>query len=176
MAKLREPVGPTDHIRGDLRAPVTLVEYGDYQCPHCAMAHPVVTGIRRQLGPNLCFVFRHFPLTEVHPLAEPAAESAEFAGDHGRFWEMHDGLFENQVRLGLPLLLALATALQLPSAILQEVLAMEKYRPRIQADFLSGVRSGVNGTPSFFINGQRHNGSYAYEDLMSSIQDVTAIQ
>lgn len=171
MPQLREPVGPTDHVRGKLGAPVTMVEYGDYQCPHCAMAQPVVAGIRDQLGPNLCFVFRHFPLTEVHPLAEPAAESAEFAGDHGHFWEMHDGLFENQVRLGLPLLMAMAKALHLPSTDLQEVLAVEKYRPRIQSDFLGGVRSGVNGTPSFFINGRRHNGSYAYEDLISSIQE-----
>jgi protein-disulfide isomerase len=110
-------------------------------------------------------------LTEVHPLAEPAAESAEFAGDHGRFWEMHDGLFENQVRLGLPLMLSLAKVLRLPSTALQEVLATGKYRPKIQSDFMGGVRSGVNGTPAFFINGQRHNGSYAYEDLMFSIQE-----
>lgn len=172
MAKLREPVGPADHVRGARGAPVTLVEYGDYQCPHCAMAHPVVTTIRQQLGPALCFVFRHFPLTEVHPLAEPAAECAEFAGDHGRFWDMHDGLFENQPRLSLPLMLALARELHLPSTELEAVLANGTYRPKIQSDFIGGVRSGVNGTPTFFVNGLRHNGSYAYEDLMSSIQEL----
>jgi protein-disulfide isomerase len=152
---------------------VTVVEYGDYQCPHCAMAHPVVASIRQQMGSSLCFAFRHFPLTEVHPLAEPAAESAEFAGDHGHFWEMHDGLFQNQIRLGLPLMLALAKSLRLPVTELQEALAIGKYRTKIQSDFIGGVRSGVNGTPSFFINGARHNGSYVYEDLMSSIQSVT---
>jgi protein-disulfide isomerase len=171
MTKLREPVGPTDHVRGKLGAPVTVVEYGDYQCPHCAMAHPIVSSIRQQLGPTMCFVFRHFPLTEVHPLAEPAAESAEFAGDHGRFWEMHDALFEYQDRLGLPLILDLARVLRLPSAELQAALEMQKYRPTIQSNFIGGVRSGVNGTPAFFINGLRHNGSYAYEDLLSSIQE-----
>jgi protein-disulfide isomerase len=170
MASLRQPVGPTDHVRGDLGAAVTLVEYGDYQCPHCAMAHPVVASIREQLGDDLCFVFRHFPLTEIHPLAEPAAESAEFAADHGRFWEMHDGLFENQDRLGLSLMMEMARVLRLPSSELQEALAEEKYRTTIRSDFIGGVRSGVNGTPAFFINGQRHDGSYAYGDLMSSIQ------
>ncbi|WP_460448764.1 DsbA family protein [Alsobacter sp. SYSU BS001988] len=154
---------------------MTLVEYGDYECPHCGMAHPVVASIRQQLGPTLCFVFRHFPLTEVHPLAEPAAESAEFAGDHGRFWNMHDALFENQEGLGLPLFVALAKGLRLPSAELQEVIAYGKYRPRIQSDFLGGVRSGVNGTPSFYINGIRHNGSYAYEDLMLAIQNALPV-
>ncbi|MDB5650644.1 MAG: hypothetical protein JWL62_2164 [Hyphomicrobiales bacterium] len=166
MTQLREPVGPTDHIRGSLGAPVTVVEYGDYQCPHCAMAHPVVVSLRQQLGPALCFVFRHFPLTE----AEPAAESAEFAGDHGRFWEMHDGLFENQDRLDLLLMLDLARALHLPSAELKAAVATQKYRPTIQSNFIGGVRSGVNGTPAFFINGLRHNGSYEYNDLLSSIE------
>ncbi len=172
MAQLKAPVGPRDHVSGTLDAPVTMVEYGDYQCPHCAMAHPLVTSIREQLGPTMCFVFRHFPLTEIHPLAEPAAESAEFAGAHGRFWEMHDGLFENQARLGLPLMLDLARVLRLPGLELQEVLATEKYRAKIQSDFLGGVRGGVNGTPTFFINGQRHDGSYAYDDLMASIQEA----
>jgi protein-disulfide isomerase len=175
MAQLRVPVRPTDHIRGNPAAPVTVVEYGDYQCPHCAMAHPVVASLREQLGPALCFVFRHFPLTEIHPLAEPAAESAEFAGEHGRFWEMHDGLFENQNRLELPLLLDLARRLALPRAELQEVLATEKYQSTIQSDFIGGVRSGVNGTPAFFINGLRHDGSYAYKDLMFSIQQALAV-
>ncbi|MDB5643932.1 MAG: oxidoreductase [Hyphomicrobiales bacterium] len=174
MSQLRVPVGPTDHIRGNLAAAVTLVEYGDYQCPHCAMAHPVVASIRQQLGPNLCFVFRHFPLTEIHPFAEPAAESAEFAGEHGRFWDMHDGLFENHDNLALPTLLDLARLLDLPRAELQDVLATEKYQPAIQSDFIGGVRSGVNGTPAFFINGVRHDGSYAYKDLMISIQAALA--
>lgn len=170
MTQLRVEVGPSDHVGGHLGAPVTLVEYGDYQCPHCAMAHPGVISIRQQMGAALCFVFRHFPLTEAHPLAEPAAESAEFSGSHGRFWEMHNGLFENQDRLGLPLMLALAEVLRLPGAQLQDVLASKTYLPKIQSDFIGGVRSGVNGTPTFFINGLRFNGAYTYENLMMSIQ------
>jgi protein-disulfide isomerase len=138
------------------------------------MAHPVIASIRQQLGPALCFVFRHFPLTEIHPLAEPAAETAEFAGKHERFWEMHDGLFENQNRLDLPLLLDLARLLALPKVELQDVLATGKYRATIKSDFIGGVRSGVNGTPAFFINGLRHDGSYAYKDLMLSIQTALA--
>lgn len=171
MTQLRQPVGSSDHVQGRFGAPVTLVEYGDYQCMHCAMAYPVVTSICQQMGTALCFVFRHFPLTEVHPLAEPAAESAEFAGGHGRFWEMHDGLFENHERLGFPLMLALAKTLHLPSPELQEVIATKKHRAKIQSDFSGGVRSGVNGTPTFFINGIRFNGAYSYDELMTSIQD-----
>jgi protein-disulfide isomerase len=113
---------------------------------------------------------RHFPLIQVHPNAETAAESAEFAGAHGRFWEMHDGIYENQDRLGLPLLFALARKLGLSELELQSALASGEYEPKVRADFLGGVRSGVNGTPSFFINGERHDGSYAFDDLVAAIE------
>ena len=112
---LKVPVTSADHIRGPAQAPVTLVEYGDYECPYCGLAHPVVQRILDDLGPRLRFVFRHFPLSQVHPNAEPAAEAAEFAGARGRFWEMHDRLFENQDRLRPRLLFALAEALELPA-------------------------------------------------------------
>jgi hypothetical protein len=105
-------------------------------------------------------VFRHFPLTEIHPLAGTAAESAELAGAHGRFWEMHDGIFENQDRLGLPFLFAAAEALGLSQEDLRDALASHVYAPKVQSDFLGGVRSGVNGTPSFFINGLRHDAPF----------------
>jgi len=149
---------------------VTLVEYGDFECPGCGAAHPIVNLVLQHFGPKLQFVFRHFPLTQVHLNAEPAAESAEFAGAHGRFWEMHDGIYENQDRLGPPLLFALAGALELSELELRNALASEKYAPKIKSDFLGGVRSGVNGTPSFFVNGLQHEGSYAFEDLVAAIE------
>lgn len=170
MGTLRVPVTQHDHIRGPANAPVTMVEYGDYECPHCGAAHPVVNLVLEHFGPNLRFVFRHFPLTQVHPKAEPAAESAEFAGAHRKFWEMHDGLYENQERLSAPLLFGLAKALGLSEVELRNTIVIEKYAPKIKADFLGGVRSGVNGTPSFFINGRRHEGTYALEDLVSAIE------
>lgn len=170
MGKLRVPVTQHDHIKGPANAPVTLVEYGDYECPHCSAARPIVSLLLERFGPNLRFVFRHFPLTQVHPNAEPAAESAEFAGANGVFWEMHDGIYENQERLSPPLLLALARALGLSELELSDALLSEKYAPKVKADFLGGVRSGVNGTPSFFINGEQHEGSYAFEDLVFAIQ------
>jgi protein-disulfide isomerase len=170
MSELKVPVTPADHIRGPMQAPVTLVEYGDYECPYCGMAYPIVERVREHFGTRLRFVFRHFPLTAIHPLAEPAAETVEFAGSHGLFWDMHDGLYQNQDRLGLPLLFALASALGLSEDELRQVLATHRYEPKIRADFMSGVRSGVNGTPTFFVNGRRHEGSYSFEELAAAIE------
>jgi protein-disulfide isomerase len=170
MGTLRVPVTQHDHVRGPANAPVTLVEYGDYECPHCGLAHPIVNAVRKHFARQLRFVFRHFPLSQIHPNAETAAESAEFAGAHGRFWEMHDGIYENQDRLGLPLLFALVRTLGLSELELQSALASGEYEPKVRADFLGGVRSGVNGTPSFFINGERHDGSYAFDDLVAAIE------
>lgn len=170
MANLKVPVTPSDHIRGPDRAPVTLVEYGDYECPHCGAAHPVLQQLRGHFANSLRFVFRHFPLAQIHPLAEPAAETAEFAGAHGRFWEMHDGIYDNQERLALPLLLTLTRTLRLSEQGLRDAITGGAYEPKIRADFMGGVRSGVNGTPAFFINGVRHEGTYAYDDLAIAIQ------
>jgi protein-disulfide isomerase len=169
MAKLKVPVTQHDHIRGPADAPVTMVEYGDYECPHCGRAHPIVNRVRQYFSQNLAFVFRNFPLNEIHPHAEAAAETAEFAGAHGRFWEMHDSIYEYQDRLGLPLLFGLAQALDLPEAELREALATGRYAPKVRADFLGGVRSGVNGTPTFFINGERHEATYSFEDLVAAV-------
>src|SRR5208282_3973771 len=108
MATLKVPVSPEDHAQGHDDAPVTLVEYGDYECPHCGRAYPIVQRVQKHFGEKLRFVFRNFPLSEMHPHAEAAAETAEFAGAHGKFWEMHDLLFENQARLGGSLFLELA--------------------------------------------------------------------
>ena len=170
MGTLKVPVTQHDHIKGPANAPVTLVEYGDYECPACGAAYPIVNLVLEHFGPKLRLVFRHFPLTQVHPNAEPAAESAEFAGAHGRFWEMHDGIYENQDSLGPPLLFALARALGLSELELRDDLVSEKYVPKVKRDFLGGVRSGVNGTPSFFINGHQHEGTYALEDLVLAVE------
>jgi protein-disulfide isomerase len=166
---LKVPVTPHDHRLGPDDALVTLVEYGDYECPACGMAYPVTKMLIGLFQDRLRFVFRHFPLAEVHPNAEAAAETAEFAAAHGRFWKMHDGLYENQAQLGLPLFLELAEALGLSPDELADALASGRYRPKVREDFMGGVRSGVNGTPTFFINGRRHDGSFSYKTLAASI-------
>jgi protein-disulfide isomerase len=171
MAKLRPAVTPEDHIQGPEDAEVTLVEYGDYECPHCGRAHSIIKRVQKHFGKRLGFVFRNFPLSEIHPHAESAAETAEFAGAHGKFREMHDLLFENQERLSEPLYLELAEDLNLPPEALRQELEEGKYKPRVRADFSSGVRSGVNGTPTFFINGDRHDASFDYETLLLAIQE-----
>ena len=170
MSTLKVPLTPHDHVLGSPTAPVSMVEYGDYECPHCAAAHPIVNLVLEHFGDDICFTFRHFPLSQIHPNAEAAAESAEFCGAAGKFWEMHDGIYENQDQLGLPLLFALANALGLSEAALREALVNGTYEPKVKSDFIGGVRSGVNGTPAFFINGRRHDGSYAYSDLVSAVE------
>lgn len=169
MSVLSIPVSEDDHIQGAADAGCTLVEYGDYECPHCGHAHPIVKRLQKHFGNRLRFVYRNFPLTQIHPQAEPAAEVAEFAGAHGKFWEMHDLLFENQDGLGPELYEELAGELKLPLAEMRKAVAEGKYRTRVRADFSGGVRSGVNGTPTFFINGTRHNGPFDYEVLVEAI-------
>ncbi len=157
MASLKVPVTSLDHIEGGADALVTLVEYGDYECPHCGAAQPFVRDILARFGADARFVFRHFPLTEIHPLAAPAAEAAEFAGSKGHFWPMHEAIFANQPRLSVPVLIALAAKLDLSTVELRDALAADAFAAKIRADFLGGVRSGVNGTPTFFVNGVRHD-------------------
>ena len=172
MSKLSVPVSDKDHRQGDPDAPCTLVEYGDYQCPSCGHAYPIVKRVQKHFGKRLSFVFRNFPLSEMHPYAEPAAETAEFAGAHHKFWEMHDLLYENQDRLDDALLFQLAQQLQLDPEKLRQALASKEFEPRVRTDFRGGVRSGVNGTPTFFINGQRHDGAYDYASLVEAIEGV----
>lgn len=169
MSKLSIPVSAEDHIMGDLAAECSLVEYGDYECPSCGQAYPIVQRLQKHFEDRLSFVFRNFPLSQIHPWAEPAAEAAEFSAGHGKFWEMHDLLYENQESLGEALFVKLAVALNLSSAQLETAVAEQKYHARIQGDFVGGVRSGVNGTPTFFINGQRHDGSYDFASLSNAI-------
>lgn len=171
VARLVVPVTGRDHIRGPAHAPVTLVEYGDFECPHCGAAYPIVEELRRLVGEELRFVYRHFPLTNSHPHAERAAEAAEAAGAQGRFWAMHDMLFEHQHALDDPSLLAYAEALKLDTARFVLELAAQTHAPRVREDFMGGVRSGVNGTPTFFVNEVRHDGPH---DLASLLRAVTA--
>ena len=167
---LTPPVRPEDHVQGRADAAVTLVEYGDFECPYCGMAHPIVSAVQRRMGDALRFVFRHFPLSQVHPHAEHAAEVAEAAGERGRFWPMHDMLYENQQALADPQLLAYAAELGLDPAWVEPALRSHAFGPRVRADFLSGVRSGVNGTPTFFINGVRHDGAWDENNLLAAIK------
>ena len=171
MANLRPPVTPEEHIQGPEDAPVTLVEYGDYECPHCGRAYSIIKRVQKHFGKSLRFVFRNFPLSELHAHAESAAETAEFAGARGKFWEMHDLLFENQERLSGDLYFELAEQLSLPIETLRKALEDGTYQARVRADFSSGVRSGVNGTPTFFVNGKRHDGPFDYEALVPAIQE-----
>jgi protein-disulfide isomerase len=170
MSELRFPVSDQDHSIGPSGAPVTLVEYGDYQCPHCQAAWPQVEQVLQHLGRNLRYVYRHFPIWTTHPLAKPAAETAEFAGARQRFWEMHSALFANAHRLSRAVLLSLAAREGLDPNELSAALDQHDYAPKVDADFLSGVRSGVNGTPLMKKHGVRHNGTYDAISLSTAIE------
>ena len=172
MAKLNVPVGPADHAQGPADAPVTLVEYGDYECPHCGHAYPIVKALQKRFGKQLRFVFRNFPLRQMHPNAEAAAETAEFAATRDKFWEMHDLIYENQQDLSDELLSDLAKRLKLDAKGLARALESGDLAERVQKDFSGGVRSGVNGTPTFFINGHRHDADFELETLERAISDA----
>ncbi|MBV8116104.1 MAG: thioredoxin domain-containing protein [Silvibacterium sp.] len=174
MTSLRVPVSPEDHTQGDPKAPCTLVEYGDYECPHCGHAYPIVKRVQAHFGDRLLFVYRNFPLTRAHPNAEPAAEAAEFAATQGKFWEMHDDLFENQNHLGPRLYQKLAVKSSLDPVALADALDSGQFQEHVRADFMGGVRSGVNGTPTFFINGVRHDGPFDYPALIGAINAALA--
>jgi protein-disulfide isomerase len=164
------PVGDRDHAQGDADAPVTLVEYGDYQCPFCGQAHPIVKAVQNHFGPRLRFVFRNFPLSEIHPHAAQAAAAAEAAAERGKFWEMHDHLFTHQSRLAERDLVSYASELGIESNRFLERMESAETAKRVEEDFMSGVRSGVNGTPTFFINNARYDGPWDYTDLVSAIE------
>lgn len=172
MAHLNPPVSERDHAQGPEGAPVTLVEYGDYECPHCGRAYPIVQKIQQQMGDRLRFVFRNFPLSEMHPHAQHAAEAAESAALQGKFWEMHDTLFENQRALDDTRLLGYAEALGLDREEFSISMKEHRANPRVREDFASGARSGVNGTPTFFINGERHDDSWEVDTLLEALEDA----
>ena len=167
---LKPPVGDDDHVQGTAGdGVVDLVEYGDFQCPHCVRAAAVVNQLRAGLGDRLRFAFRHFPLSRLHPLSRPAAEASEAAAARGAFWPMHDLLFARAPALDLPHLLTYAAELGLDAAAVESELAAGTHGRRVQRDVGTGARSGVNGTPTFFVNGQRHNGPYDVAALRAAI-------
>jgi len=168
---LAPAAGEHDHHQGALGAPIVLVEYGDYECVYCGEMYPVIRALRNAMGHRLCFVFRNFPLGEVHPHAVHAAEVAEAAGARGKFWAMHDMLFENQDALDDESLYGYGSQLGLAQDDISLALAGQ-YSPRIHKDFLSGVHSGVNGTPTLFINGERYDGA---RDLDTLYEVLTAM-
>ncbi len=168
--KLTRPVTNEDHIQGPADAPVTLVEYGDFECPHCGRAFPIVEELRRRMGNRLRFVFRNFPLSEIHSHAERAAEAAEAAASENRFWEMHHALFTHQNALDAAHLLKYATEIGLDTAHFSHALASRTFQKRVHDDFMSGVRSGVNGTPTFFINGVRYDGSFELPAMLEALE------
>jgi protein-disulfide isomerase len=170
-AELTLPVNDErDHIQGPADAPVTLLEYGDYECPYCGAAYPIVKQVQAKMGSRLRFVFRNFPITTSHPHAEQAAEAAEAAAAQGRFWEMHDYLYEHQRHLEPDDLRAYAGELGLDLDRFEDELAQHAHAERVRDDFMSGVRSGVNGTPTFYINGARHDDSYEAETLLATLE------
>jgi protein-disulfide isomerase len=170
MSGLAPAVSEADHRQGPDDAPVTLVEYGDYECPHCGRAYPIVKEVQKILGRRMRFVFRNFPLAETHPHAARAAEAAEEAAAQGKFWEMHDLLYEHQNALDGAHLAGYAKKLGLDVERMKKELEAGTHATRVRADFRSGVRSGVNGTPTFFINGRRLDGPWDFQGLMAAIE------
>ncbi len=170
VVQLTVPVSKRDHLIGPDTAPVTLLEYGDYECPYCGRAFPIVQEVRKRLGDKLRFAFRNFPLTQVHPHAEHAAEVAEAADAQGKFWAMHDWIYTHQETLEDDELLAGAREVGLDADRVARELADGTHRSRVHDDFSSGIRSGVNGTPTFYINGVRHDADYNFATLMAAIE------
>jgi protein-disulfide isomerase len=170
IGKLNLPVNDLDHIQGPRTAPVNLVEYGDYECPYTGQAYPIVKEIQKRLGKDLLFVFRNFPLKEIHPHAQHAAEAAEAAAAQGKFWDMHDYLFEHQRALDDNHLLKYAATLGIDTDKFRKEMSVHIYASQIDKSLGEGIASGVEGTPTFFINGARHNGSWDLETLLAAIK------
>jgi protein-disulfide isomerase len=170
MSRLQTPIDHRDHVLGPEEAPVTLVEYGDYECAFCGRAHGVIHEVLRRVGDDVRFAYRHFPLSQVHPHALLAAQAAEAAGAEHFFWEMHHLLFEHQKALGSDDLLSYADTIGLDVARFAQELRFEIYLPKVHADFESGVRSGVTGTPTFFINGERFDMPWDPDSLATAIE------
>ena len=170
------PVGNDDHVLGPPDAPVTLVEYGDYECPGCGAAYPMVKLILKHLGAKLRFVFRNMPLSEIHPNAELAAEAAEAAGAQAKYWEMHDALYEHQPELGPNSVMTVAKRLHLDLARFEDDLVSRRFRDRVKRDLMGGIRSGVNGTPTFFVDGDRYDGLLSEQALEAVLRQRIAQQ
>jgi len=169
---LKTPVGRRDHIQGPASAPATLAEYGDYQCPFCGDTYPVIKKLQKHFGDQLRFVFRNFPLVRIHAYAQRAAEAAEAAGAQGKFWEMHDYLYEHQDALDAENLMRAADVLGLDRVKFDRDVAEHLHLARVQEDIQSGIDSGVGGTPTTFVNGVRNDGEDDYETLAARIEEA----
>lgn len=169
-SRLTPAPGSHDHAEGAEHAPLTLVEYGDYQCPHCAAVYPVVKQLQQEFGTQLRFVFRNFPMAQLHEYALLASIAAEAAAKQGKYWEMHDQILEHQRSLNESYLLVFAKDIGLDLEVFQNDLEDETFTEKVENDFESGIRSGVNGTPSFFINGEKYEGPYTHEALSSALK------
>jgi len=170
MSVLKLPVNPSDHHRGNVNATKTLVEYGDFECPHCKHAHLFIKRLLKEKGTKLDFVFRNFPLRKIHPHAYMSAVTAEAAGEQGKYWEMHDLIFENQDRLNENYLFSLAQDVGLDLAKYTKDSKSSEIQDKIEKDFESGIRSGVNGTPTFFLNGSPiFTYDETYESLLNAV-------
>jgi len=172
QVRLRVPVSRNDHVQGPDDAPLALVEYGDYECPYCGQAYGVVKAVQQALNDDLQFVFRNFPLTQVHPNAMNAARAAEAAALQDKFWEMHDTLYENQENLDPQSLLAYAAELGLDLDQFAQDMVSRQVEERIFSDLEGGARSGVNGTPTFYINGCRFDGDWSSESMPHALQSL----
>jgi protein-disulfide isomerase len=168
-AALSQPLDPDDHVLGPASAPLELVMYGDFQCPYCLGAQSVLSRVRDRLGDRLRFAFRHFPITGRHPLAQLAAEASEAAATRGLFWEYHDAVFAAQQRLTEELVAGLARELGVDGAELDAELREGRHAARVARDVRSGEASGVQGTPAFFVNGQRHEDAYDAGSLVDAL-------
>lgn len=169
---LRSAISKKDHIQGEQGATIELVEYGDYQCPYCGKAHYEIKKLQKELGADLLFVFRNFPLTNIHEYALNAAIASEVASDFGKFWEMHNLLFENQRALDDNHLIEYAQVIGLDTKSFEAKFSEPQFEGKIESDLESGLRSGVNGTPSFFINGKKYEGNYLADDMLEYIQTI----
>ncbi len=174
-ARLVPPVSfERDHFQGPRNAPVQMVEFGDYQCPYCGQAYAIINRVQEVLDEYglVCFTFRNFPLTQIHPNAQHAAEAAEAAGAQGKFWEMHDILYENQHALDDASLREYAAMIGLDVEMFDNEMLTHIHARRVREDFVSGIRSGVNGTPTFFLNGFRYNDSWDEKSLLAAIKQL----
>jgi protein-disulfide isomerase len=167
--KLKDPATKSDHYIGPLNAPIILVEYGDYECPNCAKAAPWMDQLIQDFKKDLCYVFRHFPMTDIHPHSALAAISAEVAGMKHLFWEMHHLLFENQKDLSGETVVLLAQKLGLDVDRFLIELDKDKVMDDICMHIVSGEESGVEGTPTYFLNGQRLEGNPPYDVIKRDI-------
>jgi protein-disulfide isomerase len=169
--QLAAPVDPArDHIRGPVDAPITVIEYGDFECPFCGAASSVARELRERYGDRLRYVFRHLPLADVHPRAELAAEAAEAAGAQGRFWEMHDLLFRHQDELEIEDLIGYAGSVGIDVERFTRDLTESRYGGRVREDVASAEASGARATPTFFVGERRHSGPWDTESLVRVIE------